>query len=70
MHQWRYLAVQKQELATLETEYEAKKRVSTKSTVLAEWRKRLALVSAEEQVLLLKERSLVSRAWETWRIAT
>jgi hypothetical protein len=70
VRQWRHLAVQKQELATLEAEYEAKRRVSTKSAVFAKWRKRLALVSAEEQVLLMKEKNLLSKAWETWRIAT
>lgn len=70
MRKWRHLALQKQELAILEADYETKRAVSTKGSVFAKWRKRVALVSAEERVLLLKEKGLVGRAWETWRIAT
>jgi hypothetical protein len=64
------LAVQKQELEAIATEYEKRKIGQMKYTALARWRKRMSLIDAEERVLLLKEQKLVARSWETWRTAT
>lgn len=70
LRSWRCMAVHKQELESLEADYEIRKVAATKFSAFAEWRKRLNLIRAEERILLLKEQRLVGRTWEIWRTAT
>jgi hypothetical protein len=67
--QWRYLALQKQELRGLEEGLEEKKRSVALGDTMGIWRKQLALVIAERHVTRSGEHRLVRHTWNNWSIA-
>jgi hypothetical protein len=67
---WRFLAMQKQELRTLEDDLEEKKQAESLSNAWAVWRKHLALSAAERRVAASSDLHLVQRTWNQWTTAS